>query len=84
MVTILYHSILARQATALLEVATSSWRFLHPNPRFLVGMDKSKKNAEFSSCDAYFEAIQSKKKLPLSLQQTLTAAFAQIPVSSFP
>jgi len=47
-------------------------------------MDKSKKNAEFSSCDAYFEAIQSKKKLPLSLQQTLTAACAQIPVSSFP
>ncbi|XP_025818723.1 LOW QUALITY PROTEIN: SNF1-related protein kinase regulatory subunit gamma-1-like [Panicum hallii] len=47
-------------------------------------MDQSKENAEFPSCDAYFEAIQSKKKLPLSLQESLTAAFAQIPVSSFP
>ncbi|XP_073006638.1 SNF1-related protein kinase regulatory subunit gamma-1-like isoform X1 [Typha latifolia] len=34
--------------------------------------------------DAYFEAIESKKKLPLLLQESLTAAFAQIPVSSFP
>ncbi|TKW15828.1 hypothetical protein SEVIR_5G213800v4 [Setaria viridis] len=49
-----------------------------------MGMDQSKENAEFPSCDAYFEAIQSKKKLPLSLQESLTAAFAQIPVSSFP
>ncbi|RLN24916.1 SNF1-related protein kinase regulatory subunit gamma-1-like isoform X1 [Panicum miliaceum] len=47
-------------------------------------MDQSNENAEFPSCDAYFEAIQSKKKLPLSLQESLTAAFAQIPVSSFP
>jgi len=52
--------------------------------KFLVDMDLSKENAEFPSCDAYFEAIQSKKKLPLSLQESLTAAFAQIPVSSFP
>ncbi|KAG5087801.1 hypothetical protein AAZX31_01G041600 [Glycine max] len=35
-------------------------------------------------CDAYFETIQSRKKLPLSLQETLTDAFAKIPVSSFP
>ncbi|CAO2165347.1 unnamed protein product [Urochloa humidicola] len=47
-------------------------------------MDRSTENAEFPSCDAYFEAIQSKKKLPLSLQESLTSAFAQIPVSSFP
>lgn len=36
------------------------------------------------TCDAYFEAIQSRKRLPTSLQESLTAAFAQIPVSSFP
>lgn len=36
------------------------------------------------TCDAYFEAIQSRKRLPSSLQESLTAAFAQIPVSSFP
>ncbi|KAF6168403.1 hypothetical protein GIB67_004955 [Kingdonia uniflora] len=35
-------------------------------------------------CDAYFDAIQSRKKLPASLQESLTAAFQQIPVSSFP
>ncbi|KNA25535.1 hypothetical protein SOVF_003620 [Spinacia oleracea] len=36
--------------------------------------------------DAYFETvqIQSRKKLPISLQETLTSAFASIPVSSFP
>ncbi|CAM8936440.1 unnamed protein product [Rhodiola kirilowii] len=37
-----------------------------------------------SSCDAYFETVQSRKKLPHSLQETLTDAFANIPVSSFP
>ncbi|KAL6615024.1 hypothetical protein ACP70R_037294 [Stipagrostis hirtigluma subsp. patula] len=47
-------------------------------------MDGPEENAKLPSCDAYFEAIQSKKKLPLSLQESLTAAFAQIPVSSFP
>jgi hypothetical protein len=47
-------------------------------------MDQPEENAKLPSCDAYFEAIQSKKKLPLSLQESLTAAFAQIPVSSFP
>lgn len=36
------------------------------------------------SCDAYFETIQSQKKLPHSVQEILTAAFARIPVSSFP
>lgn len=36
------------------------------------------------SCDDYFETIQSRKKLPKHLQQSLTSAFAKIPVSSFP
>lgn len=36
------------------------------------------------SCDAYFEMVQNRKKLPRSLQETLAAAFARIPVSSFP
>lgn len=43
-----------------------------------------KESSNLESCDAYFETIQSRKKLPLSLQETLTAAFARIPVSSFP
>ncbi|XP_047332873.1 SNF1-related protein kinase regulatory subunit gamma-1-like [Impatiens glandulifera] len=34
--------------------------------------------------DAYFDTIQSRKKLPRSMQETLTSAFAKIPVSSFP
>ncbi|GLT56866.1 hypothetical protein SLA2020_298810 [Shorea laevis] len=37
-----------------------------------------------STCDAYFENIQCRKKLPQSFQETLTAAFAKIPVSTFP
>uniref|UniRef100_A0A1D1YRY1 SNF1-related protein kinase regulatory subunit gamma-1-like n=1 Tax=Anthurium amnicola TaxID=1678845 RepID=A0A1D1YRY1_9ARAE len=40
--------------------------------------------SKIPDCDAYFEAIQSRKKLPYSLQKSLTSAFAQIPVSSFP
>lgn len=39
---------------------------------------------ESSRYDAYFARIQSRKKLPRSLQETLTTAFANIPVSSFP
>ncbi|KMZ70152.1 5'-AMP-activated protein kinase subunit gamma-3 [Zostera marina] len=35
-------------------------------------------------CDAYFEEIQSRKKLSSSLQKTLASAFSHIPVSSFP
>ncbi|WOK91323.1 hypothetical protein Cni_G00014 [Canna indica] len=42
------------------------------------------KGSRLPSCDAYFEAIQSKKKLPYSLQVCLTSAFAEVPVSSFP
>jgi len=37
-----------------------------------------------SKCETYFEIVQSRKKLPQSLQETLTDAFAKIPVSSFP
>lgn len=46
--------------------------------------EEAKEVSKLSSCDAYFEAIQSRKKLPHSLQETLTAAFARIPVLSFP
>ncbi|CAI9092707.1 OLC1v1028024C1 [Oldenlandia corymbosa var. corymbosa] len=47
-------------------------------------MAQSSNNPKSASYDAYFEKVQSRKKLPLSLQETLTAAFARIPVSSFP
>jgi hypothetical protein len=43
-----------------------------------------KESSQLSSYDAYFERIQSRKKLPQSLQEILTAAFANIPASSFP
>ncbi|XP_048135065.1 SNF1-related protein kinase regulatory subunit gamma-1-like isoform X1 [Rhodamnia argentea] len=43
-----------------------------------------KGSEKLASCDAYFETIQSKKKLPPSVQESLTSAFARIPVSSFP
>ncbi|KAL3636283.1 SNF1-related protein kinase regulatory subunit gamma-1-like [Castilleja foliolosa] len=45
---------------------------------------QSKTTGKSESYDAYFETIQSRKKLPRSLQDTLTASFARIPVSSFP
>ncbi|XP_034681470.1 SNF1-related protein kinase regulatory subunit gamma-1-like isoform X2 [Vitis riparia] len=45
---------------------------------------EAKESPQLLSCDAYFENIQSRKKLPRSLQESLTAAFARIPVSSFP
>ncbi|CAL0315160.1 unnamed protein product [Lupinus luteus] len=41
-------------------------------------------NTEFSKFDQYYETIQSRKKLPKTLQETLTDAFAKTPVSSFP
>ncbi|KAF7809164.1 SNF1-related protein kinase regulatory subunit gamma-1-like [Senna tora] len=41
-------------------------------------------NAKPTSFDTYFETIQSRKKLAPALQETLTDAFAKIPVSSFP
>ncbi|THU59583.1 hypothetical protein C4D60_Mb07t03620 [Musa balbisiana] len=47
-------------------------------------MAPTEKSSKLPNCDAYFEAIQLKKKLPYALQECLTSAFAQIPVSSFP
>lgn len=41
-------------------------------------------SAKLASYDAYFERIQMRKKLPMSLQESLTAAFASVSVSSFP
>ncbi|XP_041013062.1 SNF1-related protein kinase regulatory subunit gamma-1-like [Juglans microcarpa x Juglans regia] len=43
-----------------------------------------KDSSSLSSYDAYFEKIQSRKKLPRPLQEILTNAFSDIPVSSFP
>lgn len=43
-----------------------------------------KETSKLASCDAYFETIQSRKKLPMLLQENLTEAFTRIPVSSFP
>lgn len=47
-------------------------------------MAQAEMRSRIPNCDAYFDSIQSKKKLPNSLQESLTAAFAQIPASSFP
>ncbi|KAL3511161.1 hypothetical protein ACH5RR_030562 [Cinchona calisaya] len=47
-------------------------------------MAQASKNIKGASYDAYFENVQSRKMLPRALQETLTAAFARIPVSSFP
>lgn len=47
-------------------------------------MAQAEARSRLPNCDAYFEVIQSRKRLPLPLQESLTAAFAQIPVSSFP
>lgn len=47
-------------------------------------MAQELKSPKDASYDAYFEIVQSRKTLPQSLQETLTAAFARIPVSSFP
>ncbi|XP_078439307.1 cystathionine beta-synthase (CBS) protein [Wolffia australiana] len=40
--------------------------------------------SKIPDCDTYFEAMQSRKRIPPTLQSTLTSAFANIPVSSFP
>ncbi|XP_043707723.1 SNF1-related protein kinase regulatory subunit gamma-1-like [Telopea speciosissima] len=47
-------------------------------------VQEEKGSSKLANCDDYFETIQSRKKLPYSLQESLTAAFARIPVSSFP
>ncbi|TQD80516.1 hypothetical protein C1H46_033932 [Malus baccata] len=68
-------------------------RFLNPLEAHIWRVDMAQAEAEaqevkerskLSSYDAYFETIQSRKKLPRSLQEVLTNAFAKIPVSSFP
>lgn len=46
--------------------------------------EENKESSKLPSYDAYFEQIQSRKKLPSALQETLTAAFERIPVSCFP
>lgn len=43
-----------------------------------------KREGNVQSCDEYFETVQSRKKLSPTLQESLTYAFAHIPVSSFP
>ncbi|XP_019076370.1 SNF1-related protein kinase regulatory subunit gamma-1-like isoform X1 [Vitis vinifera] len=53
-------------------------------PEDMAQAQEAKESPQLLSCDAYFENIQSRKKLPRSLQESLTAAFARIPVSSFP
>lgn len=45
---------------------------------------QEKWSSNVESFEAYFQKVQSRKKIPLSLQETLTTAFARIPVSSFP
>lgn len=45
---------------------------------------KEVKYSALSNCESYFERIQSTKKLPKYLQETLNDAFSRIPVSSFP
>lgn len=53
----------------------------------LLGMaekEPPKESPKLRSCDAYFEIVQRRKKVPRSLQENLTSAFARIPVSSFP
>ncbi|KAI3452814.1 hypothetical protein Pfo_009477 [Paulownia fortunei] len=45
---------------------------------------ESMTSGNIESYDAYFETVQSRKKLPHSLQESLTASFVRIPVSSFP
>lgn len=47
-------------------------------------LEASKQVLHNPSYDAYFEKVQNRKKLPMSLQRTLTEAFASIPVSTFP
>lgn len=45
---------------------------------------EAKESSNISSYDSYFKTVQSRKKLPHSLQEVLTSAFAKIPVASFP
>ncbi|OMO82411.1 Cystathionine beta-synthase, core [Corchorus olitorius] len=68
---------------SLLLFPTSKSSSSGPSDR-MAQAQTSKESSALSSCEAYFEKIKSRKKLPQPLQETLTAAFARIPVSSFP
>lgn len=50
----------------------------------MTGSEGPKEILKNPSFDSYFDKVQSRKKLPMSLQETLTDAFAKISVSSFP
>ncbi|KAL0327194.1 UNVERIFIED_CONTAM: SNF1-related protein kinase regulatory subunit gamma-1-like [Sesamum angustifolium] len=50
----------------------------------MASAQESESSRDLESCDAYFKMVQSRKKLHQSLQDSLTASFAKIPVSSFP
>ncbi|XP_020521439.1 SNF1-related protein kinase regulatory subunit gamma-1-like isoform X1 [Amborella trichopoda] len=50
----------------------------------MADQDQAQETSSSPNFDAYFETIQSRKKLPHELQESLTSAFANIPVSSFP
>lgn len=72
---------------------TISWGFRNSDSRrvkLLMGFILSDMKNDWEEisripdCDAYFEEIQSRKKLSSSLQKTLASAFSHIPVSSFP
>lgn len=74
-------------------ITLSPWKAINEEERvvsLLALSDMSKPGdqgqglVKIPSCDVYFETIQNRKKLPRSLQESLTCAFAKIPVSSFP
>lgn len=49
-----------------------------------MAMSRDSKIMKDEGYDKYFDMVQSRKRLPCTLQETLTASFAQIPVASFP
>ncbi|KAL6983536.1 hypothetical protein U1Q18_016922 [Sarracenia purpurea var. burkii] len=58
--------------------------FQNPTIIGMAQLQTPKDSSKLAACDAYFETIQKRKKLPDPLQESLTAEFARIPVSSFP
>lgn len=50
----------------------------HPQPQ-----EQEVESPKISAYDAYFETVQSRKKLPGLLQENLTFAFSKVPVSAF-
>lgn len=50
----------------------------------MASMQDSERREYTDSDDAYFKMVECRKKLPRSLQDSLTGAFAKISVSSFP